>query len=39
MVNFVRRFIKDYTEITAPLIRLTGKDFVLKKRFQNAWGT
>ena len=30
MVNFVRRFIEDYAEITAPLVRLTGKYFVLK---------
>ena len=39
MVNFVRPFIKDYAEISAPLVRLTGKYFVLKKRFQKAWGT
>lgn len=39
MVNFVRRFIKDYAEITAPLVLLTGKDFVLKSRFKKAWST
>ena len=32
LVNFARRFIKDYAGIPAPLVLLTGKDYVLKKR-------
>ena len=40
MVNFVRRFIKDYAEVTAPLIALlTREDFVLKSRLKKARGS
>ena len=31
MVNFVRRFIKDYADITAPLVDLTRKTFTTKR--------
>ena len=37
-LNFVRRFVRDYADLTAPLVELTRKDFDVKKRFQTAWG-
>lgn len=39
MINFVRRFVEYYAEITGPLVLLIGKDYVLKGRFKKAWGT
>lgn len=39
MFNFVRRFVKDYAEITSPLVDLTRKEFTLKKKFKAAWGS
>lgn len=38
MLNFVRRFVKYYAELTAPLINITRKDFVLGRNFKSAWG-
>ena len=37
MVIWFRCFIKDYAEITDPLVLLTGKHFVLKSRSKKAW--
>lgn len=36
MVNFVRRFIENCAEVTEPLVELTRKDFVTRKRFYAA---
>ena len=38
MVNFVRRFIKNYAEITGPLVELTKKGCEQKHTFAKAWG-
>ena len=32
MVNFVRRYVKDYAEITAPLVLLTGEDYACPEK-------
>ena len=37
VVNFVRRFIPDYAEVTAPLVELTKKEFGKKSSFKKAW--
>ncbi|CAB1105069.1 unnamed protein product [Ectocarpus sp. CCAP 1310/34] len=37
VVNFVRRFIPDYAEITNPLVELTRKEYATKSRFVKAW--
>ena len=37
VVNFVRRFIPDYAEVTMPLVDLTRKEFATKSRFKKAW--
>ena len=37
-LNYVRRFIDGYAEITAPLVELTRKDFVKKTAFKKAFG-
>ena len=39
VVNFVRRFIPDYAEVTAPLVALTQKEYATKSRFQKAWNS
>ncbi|CAB1120564.1 unnamed protein product [Ectocarpus sp. CCAP 1310/34] len=39
MVNFVRRAIKDYADVTAPLVELTRKDYVKRASFKKAWGS
>ncbi|CAB1100355.1 unnamed protein product [Ectocarpus sp. CCAP 1310/34] len=38
MANFVRRFAKNYADLTAPLVDLTRKDFVKPRKFREAWG-
>ena len=38
MANFVRRFVKDYSDLTAPLVELTRKSFVKRTSFKKAWG-
>ncbi|CAN0522325.1 unnamed protein product, partial [Ectocarpus sp. 12 AP-2014] len=38
MANFVRRFVKDYSDLTAPLVELTRKSFVKCASFKKAWG-
>ena len=37
MANFVR-FVKDYSDLTAPLVELTRKSFVKRTSFKKAWG-
>ena len=37
MANFVR-FVKDYPDLTAPLVELTRKSFVKSTSFKKAWG-
>ena len=37
MANFVRRFVKDYSDLTAPLVELTRKSFVIRTSFKKAW--
>ena len=36
-LNYVRRFIDGYAEITAPLVELIRKDFVKKDRFEEGF--
>ena len=38
MANFVRRFVKDYSDLTALLVELTRKSFVKRTSFKKAWG-
>ncbi|CAB1113485.1 unnamed protein product [Ectocarpus sp. CCAP 1310/34] len=38
MVNFVRRFIKDYADVTAPLVELTRKDYIKRASFKKSMG-
>ena len=38
MANFVRRFVKDYSDLTAPLVVLNRKRFVKRTSFKKAWG-
>ena len=38
MAIFVRRFVKDYSDLTAPLVELTQKKFVKRTCFKKAWG-
>ena len=38
MANFVRRFVKNYSDLTAPLVELTRKDYQRHASFQKAWG-
>ena len=37
-LNYVRRFIDGYAEITAPLVELTRKYYVKKTAFKKAFG-
>lgn len=38
MVDFVRRFIKNCAEVTAPLVAFTTKVPVIKEKTRKAWG-
>ena len=38
MANVVRRFVKGYSDLTAPLVELTRKSFVKRTSFKKAWG-
>ena len=38
MANFVRRFVKGYSDLTAPLVELTRKSFIRRTSFKKAWG-
>ncbi|CAB1111480.1 unnamed protein product [Ectocarpus sp. CCAP 1310/34] len=38
VASFVRRFVKNYADPTAPLVDLTRKDFVKPRKFREAWG-
>ena len=38
MANFVRRFVKDYSDLTAPLVELTRKSCQKRASFKKAWG-
>ena len=35
---FVRRFVPNFTEISAPLVDVTRKEFTKRSRFKKAWG-
>ena len=37
-MNFVRRFVPNFAEVTAPLVDLTRKEFGIRSRFKKAWG-
>lgn len=39
MVHFVRRIVKDYADLTAPLVELTRKKYVNHADIKKAWGT
>ena len=38
MANFVRRFVKNYSDLMALLVELTRKSFVKLTSFKKAWG-
>ena len=38
-LNFVRRFVPDYAEVTAPLVELTKKQYKQRRKFEKHWGT
>ena len=38
MANFVRRFVQDYSDLTALLVELTRQSFVKRTSFRRAWG-
>ena len=38
MANFVRRLVKDYSDLTAPLVELTRKSCQKRASFNKAWG-
>ena len=37
-LNFVRRFVPNFVEITAPLVELTKKQFSKWQEFEKHWG-
>lgn len=38
-MNFVRRFVPLFPEVTAPLVQLTRTDFTTRRRLKNARGS
>ena len=38
-LNFVRRFVPEYAEVTAPLVELTKKQYQQRREFEKHWGT
>ena len=38
-LNFVRRFVPEYAEVTAPLVELTKKQHKQRREFEKHWGT
>ena len=38
-LNFVRRFVLEYAEVTAPLVELTKKQYKQRREFEKHWGT
>ena len=38
VMDFVRRFVPNFAEVTAPLVDLTRKEFATRSRFKKAWG-
>ena len=38
VMDFVRRFVPNCAEVTAPLVDLTRKEFATRSRFKKAWG-
>ena len=36
-LNFVRRFVPNFSEITAPLVELTKKQFSKRQEFEKHW--
>ena len=38
VMNFARRFVPNFAEVTAPLVDLTRKEFATRPRFKKAWG-
>ena len=39
MAHFVRHIVKDYADLTAPLVELTRKKYVNHADIKQAWGT
>ena len=37
-LNFVRRFVPEYAEVTAPLVKLTKKQSKQRREFEKHWG-
>ena len=38
VMNFARRFVPNFAEVTAPLADLTREEFATRSRFKKAWG-
>ena len=38
MINFVRRFVPNFADVTAPLVDLTRIEFATRSRFKEACG-
>ena len=38
-LNFVRRFVPEYAEVTAPLVELTKKQYKQRREFEKHWRT
>ena len=38
-MDFVRRFVPNFTDVTAPLVDLTRKEFATQPRHKKAWGS
>ena len=38
-LNFVRRFVPEYAEVTAPLVELTKKQYKQRREFGKHWAT
>ena len=38
-LDFVRRFVPEYAEVTAPLVELTKKQYKQRREFEKLWGT
>ena len=38
-LNFVRRFVLEYADVTAPLVELTKKQYKQRRELEKHWGT